>query len=163
MSTALKPADDSMLSVHHAQWAPMQADALQSVMQAERDCYEFPWSEGNFQDSIRSGYRCMTLRTDLGELIGYSVTMRGVDEAHLLNIAVAPAHQRCGWARVLLDDLVIASREHAQWVWLEVRQSNAHALRLYEQYGLRVVGHRKDYYPATHNRREDAVIMSLKL
>jgi [ribosomal protein S18]-alanine N-acetyltransferase len=163
MSAILKPQSDSMLSVHDAQWQPMFGHELQDVMLTERACYEFPWSEGNFQDSIRSGYRCMNLRSGKGELIGYSVTMRGVDEVHLLNITVAPAHQRCGWARVLLDDVVIASREQAQWIWLEVRQSNARAIHLYSRYGFRQVGLRKGYYPAAQSRREDAVIMSLKL
>jgi [ribosomal protein S18]-alanine N-acetyltransferase len=154
---------DSMMSIHDAQWRPMEPQALDDILLAERACYEFPWSEGNFQDSIRSGYRCMSLRMGLGDLIGYTVTMQGVDEVHLLNITVAPDQQRRGWACVLLDDLVMWAEDKAQWIWLEVRKSNERAIRIYERYGFRQVGLRKGYYPAAHSKREDAIIMSFKL
>jgi len=87
-----------------------------------------------------------------------------VDEVHLLNITVAPAYQRQGWARVMLDALATWSRgQGAQWLWLEVRQGNARAITVYENYGFRRVGVRKNYYPADQHQREDAVVMSLRL
>jgi len=97
-------------------------------------------------------------------LLGYFVAMLGVDEAHLLNITVAPAYQRQGWARVLLDALALWARGRgAQWLWLEVRASNLRAQQVYEAHGFRRVGERKRYYPAGHGQREDAVVMSLPL
>ena len=97
-------------------------------------------------------------------LLGYFVAMAGVDEVHLLNITVAPEFQGQGWGRLMLDALSLWSRgQSAQWLWLEVRASNARALQVYEAYGYRRVGDRKNYYPDHHNRREDAVVMSLKL
>ena len=73
-------------------------------------------------------------------------------------------HQGQGWARVMLDALTLWSRgQGAQWLWLEVRISNYRAQQIYERYGYRRVGQRKNYYPATHGKREDAVVMSLKL
>jgi ribosomal-protein-alanine N-acetyltransferase len=88
----------------------------------------------------------------------------GVDEVHLLNITVAPAWQGQGWGRVLLDALAVWARgQGAQWLWLEVRASNARAQRIYEHHGYRRVGERKGYYPAGFGRREDAIVMSLKL
>ena len=51
----------------------------------------------------------------------------------------------------------------AQWLWLEVRQSNVRALQVYERYGFKQVSIRKDYYPAGRQQREHAVVMSLKL
>jgi [ribosomal protein S18]-alanine N-acetyltransferase len=56
-----------------------------------------------------------------------------------------------------------ARGEGAQWLWLEVRESNVRAMRIYEHHGYRRVGERKGYYPARHGHREDAVVMSLKL
>jgi ribosomal-protein-alanine N-acetyltransferase len=97
-------------------------------------------------------------------VLGYFVAMMGVDEVRLLNITVAPAHQRQGWGRVMLDALAVWARGRgAQWLWLEVRVSNARAQRIYERHGYRRVGERRSYYPAGHGRREDAVVMSLKL
>jgi [ribosomal protein S18]-alanine N-acetyltransferase len=90
--------------------------------------------------------------------------MKGVDEVHLLNITVAPTHQRQGWGRIMLDALAVWARaESAQWLWLEVRASNERAQRIYEQHGYQRVGDRRHYYPAGRGRREDAVVMSLKL
>jgi [ribosomal protein S18]-alanine N-acetyltransferase len=100
-------------------------------------------------------------------LLGYFVAMKGVDETHLLNLTVAPAYQRQGWARVMLDALALWSRgQNAQWLWLEVRASNLQAKAVYLHYGFREVGLRKGYYPAGGsflNPREDAIVMSLKL
>ena len=88
------------------------------------------------------------------ELIGYFVAMRGFEEVHLLNITVAPAHQRQGWALVLLDALVLWSRaQGAQWLWLEVRASNTRAQQIYLKGGFARVGLRKAYYPAGHGLR----------
>ena len=90
--------------------------------------------------------------------------MRGFEEVHLLNITVAPAHQRQGWALVLLDALVLWSRaQGAQWLWLEVRASNTRAQQIYLKRGFARVGLRKAYYPAGHGLREDAVVMNLRL
>ena len=98
------------------------------------------------------------------DLIGYFVAMKGVDEVHLLNITVAPAFQRQGWAPLMLEALAGWSRgQDAQWLWLEVRASNLRALAIYERNGFRRVGMRKGYYPAQDNAREDAVVMSLRL
>ena len=103
-------------------------------------------------------------RADGRVLLGYVVAMPGVEEVHLLNITVAPAHQRQGWARCLLDALVLWSRgQRAQWLWLEVRQSNQGARRVYERYGFKQVGVRKAYYPAAPIGREDAIVMNLPL
>jgi ribosomal-protein-alanine N-acetyltransferase len=82
----------------------------------------------------------------------------------LLNITVAPDYQRQGWARVMLDALAVWARgDGAQWLWLEVRVGNPRAMHVYESQGYRRVGRRKAYYPAGNGKREDAIVMSLRL
>ena len=98
------------------------------------------------------------------ELLGYFVAMAVLDEVHLLNITVNPAFQRQGWARVLLDALALWARQKsAQWIWLEVRQSNERAREIYLKHGFAEVGLRKNYYPNPDGPRENAVLMSLNL
>jgi len=145
-----------------AGFEPMTEASLDEVVAIERAAYAHPWSRGNFSDSLKSGYQAQLLRA--GEtLIGYFVAMKGVDEVHLLNITVAPGSQGLGWGRVMLDALAIWSRaQDAQWLWLEVRTSNARAQQVYLRYGYRRVGERKNYYPA-EGGREDAIVMSFKL
>jgi ribosomal-protein-alanine N-acetyltransferase len=150
-----------------AQFEAMTPASFKAVVRIEQSAYPHPWSEGNFSDSLQAGYQAQLLTAGVlgeSELLGYFVAMKGVDEVHLLNITVAPAHQRMGWARVMLDALVLWSRgQGAQWLWLEVRNSNTRARTIYERYGFRHVGTRRDYYPDGDSKREDAVVMSLAL
>lgn len=156
---------------------PMTDADLDAVHEVEKLAYTHPWSRRHFADSLASGYPAVLLlgealpgetphprRTDGRVLLGYLVAMPGVDEVHLLNITVAPPQQRQGWARFMLDALALWSRgQRAQWLWLEVRASNAPARSLYQRYGFQQVGLRRAYYPAGQLQREDAVVMSLNL
>ena len=160
MSVVLKPAPSSAVEAH---LEPMTPERLPAVLAVEQSVYSHPWTRGNFNDTLAAGHQALCL---LGgdELIGYFVAMRGFEEVHLLNITVARAHQRQGWALVLLDALVLWSRaQGAQWLWLEVRASNTRAQQIYLKRGFARVGLRKAYYPAGHGLREDAVVMNLRL
>ena len=143
--------------------APMTNAHLDAVMAIEQTAYSHPWSRGNFRDSINPLFEAHCLWFE-EELLGYFLAMRGFEEMHLLNITVALARQGQGWGHMMLDALSLISRNvGAQTLWLEVRQSNARALQVYERYGFVRVGLRKDYYPAGRQQREHAVVMSLKL
>jgi ribosomal-protein-alanine N-acetyltransferase len=143
---------------------PMQADDLDRIMEAEARAYSFPWSRGNFLDSLRSGHVSELLATQDKVLLGYYVAMPGVDELHLLNITVVPDFQRCGLGRVLLDRLEWQARQRGlAAIWLEVRASNTRARYLYGARGFVEQGIRRGYYPAAGSRREDAVVMKLGL
>lgn len=145
-----------------AGFEPMTEARLDAVVAIERRAYGHPWTRGNFADSLRSGYQAQLLCAG-GTVLGYFVAMKGVDEVHLLNITVDPDHQGQGWGRVMLDALALWSRaQGAQWLWLEVRTSNRRAQEIYQRYGYRRVGERRNYYPAERGR-EDAIVMSYKL
>lgn len=141
----------------------MLAPWLDAVLRVEQEAYAHPWNHTNFMDALHSGYQAQMLVAD-GTLIGYFVAMKGVDEVHLLNITVAPEFQGQGCAKLMLEALTIWARSQAaQWLWLEVRVGNVRAQRVYEAHGYRMVGHRKQYYPAHNGHREDAIVMSLRL
>jgi ribosomal-protein-alanine N-acetyltransferase len=127
--------------------AMTEAD-LDAVVAVEQSAYSHAWTLGNFKDALKAGY----------------VAMQVIDEVHLLNITVAPPFQRQGWARCLMQSLSLWSQAHgATCLWLEVRESNAPALNLYQSFGFQQVGLRKDYYPAGRTTRESAVVMSMPL
>jgi len=142
--------------------ATMRAADIDAVMDVEARVYAFPWTRGNFIDSLAAGYAARLLLRPLDrELLGYCIAMAGVGEMHLLNITVVPAYQRQGHARFLLDDLVARCRSvEAARLWLEVRESNATARAVYRHFGFADEGVRRGYYPAADGR-EDAVVMSL--
>lgn len=147
-----------------AQLQAMTVTHLDAVMAIELDAYPFPWTRGNFIDSLASGYPARVLLGPDGRVLGYFVAMAGVDEMHLLNITVAPAVQGRGHARAMFDSLVALCRAAgALELWLEVRASNERARALYLHLGFRQVGKRRSYYPAPLGRREDAIVMSLKI
>lgn len=142
----------------------MAVSDLKAVLAIEAGAYSFPWSRGNFIDSLSAGYIAdLLLEADRQTLVGYFVAMPGVDELHLLNLTVGRDWQGRGHGHALLDAVLAAGRERAlATLWLEVRQSNARALALYRSRGFADVGLRRGYYPAAEGR-EDAVVMQLAL
>jgi [ribosomal protein S18]-alanine N-acetyltransferase len=144
--------------------APMTAASLDAVLQIEQRAYAFPWTRGNFIDSLAAAYAAQLLFNAQQQLLGYFVAMEGVDEMHLLNITVEPDFQGQGHASTLFQALRALSLDlGAHQLWLEVRQSNLHAQQVYRHYGFEPVGVRKAYYPAPLGQREDAVVMRLPL
>ena len=144
-------------------WRAMLPTDVDAVHTLDARAYPHPWSRANFADAIASGYVCVCLCAADGTLMGHVVVMRGVDEMHLLNITVAPEHQGRGLGAAMLRDVVAWSQaEGAEALWLEVRQSNERARRLYVRGGFEAVGQRKGYYPDGRGR-EDAVVMRLAL
>src|SRR5258706_14469165 len=74
----------------------MTTDDLDAIMAIENAIYPHPWTRGNFDDSLKSGYHCSAM-TIAGEIIGYGVVMIAAGEAHLLNLSIAAAWQRRGF------------------------------------------------------------------
>ncbi len=138
---------------------PMNLNDLDEVLKIEYRVYSFPWSRGNFADSMAAGYHCWTCRVD-GVLVGYLVFMMLVDDAHLLNIGVAEPWQGRGFgARLLRHAMTAARQSGALTLLLEVRPSNAAALALYRHFGFQQIGVRRAYYPAAKGR-EDALVLT---
>lgn len=143
---------------------PMRESDLAAIDAVEQTVYEHPWTLGNFQDSLASGYQCWVARDAAGSLLGYFLMMLAPDDAHLLNITVVPQFQGRGFGRLMLDKVCQIARQHgAAAILLEVRPSNPHALAVYHHVGFRQIGIRKNYYPAAKLQREDAIVMRLAL
>ena len=142
---------------------PLAMERLSAVLQVEEKAYAHPWSRANFLDVLHSSYQAQILMADT-TILGYFVAMKGVDEAHLLNITVNPTYQRQGWAQVMLDAITLWARgQDAQYLWLEVRVGNLRALQVYESHGYKRIAQRKNYYASAHGQREDALVMRLDL
>ncbi|MDQ1120282.1 MULTISPECIES: ribosomal protein S18-alanine N-acetyltransferase [Pseudoxanthomonas] len=141
---------------------PMREADLDAVMAIEQRAYPFPWTRGIFRDCLLAGYPAWLL-VEHGLTIGYGVISLAADEAHILNVCVAPERQGRGLGRQLLRALVQGARERrAERVFLEVRPSNPHAIALYHSEGFNEIGRRPRYYPA-RDGREDAIVMAIEL
>ncbi|UCF22138.1 MAG: ribosomal protein S18-alanine N-acetyltransferase [Ralstonia sp.] len=138
----------------------MTALDLVEVAAIEHAAFTFPWSRGNFEDSLKSGHLGIVLRDGGNAVAGYLILMPVVDEMHLLNVTVAPVWQRQGLGRWLLRAAVALTLAHGFGsLLLEVRPSNAGAIALYRRVGFAEIGRRKRYYPAENSTREDALVM----
>lgn len=145
---------------HHLR--PMTEADLPRIHRIELASYEYPWTLGNFADSLQAGYSMWVREAD-GEVIGYYAMMAAAGEAHLLNLTIAPMWRRHGLGRDLLEHcLARACDHHADSVFLEVRTSNTAAIGLYHHSGFIDLAVRRGYYPA-RGGREDALIMKKAL
>jgi ribosomal-protein-alanine N-acetyltransferase len=137
---------------------PLGHGDVDEMLAVERRVYPFPWTRGNFVDSIAAGYSVWGCRV-AGELIAYSVVMVAVDEAHLLNLSVDGKRQGMGFgARLLRYAMRSARQAGAMVLLLEVRPSNDKAIALYQHFGFQQIGVRRDYYAAAAGR-EDALVL----
>lgn len=143
-------------------FAPMTEYDLDAVMAAELASYEFPWTRGNFIDSLRAGHSAWVCRQN-GELLGYALFLLIPGEAELLNITVVPSCRRRGVASSLLAHICTVAREYgARRIFLEVRPSNLAGLGLYRRFQFVGIGRRCAYYPAAGGR-EDALVLARDL
>ena len=132
---------------------------LSAIEDIERVSYPTPWSRSMFAGELaKPSSICVgAFDSDDGSLVGYIIISRYVDAWHIMNIAVAPEHQRRGIATMLLDRLFELTADDGQRGYtLEVRVSNEGAIKLYERVGFRPRGVRRGYYT---DNREDALIM----
>lgn len=138
---------------------PMREADVDAITAIERRAHPFPWTRGNFVDSLKAGHSAWVFREG-GTLVGYGVLMMTVEEAELLDIAIVPEWQRGGRGSVLLERLFEVARSHgAIRMLLEVRPSNESGLALYRRFGFAEIGRRRAYY----HGKEDAIVMARDL
>lgn len=130
---------------------------LPAIEAIERRSYRTPWSRTMFSGEVsRPGSRCYGAFV-AGSLVAYLIVSRYTDAWHIMNVAVDEPFRRHGIARRLLETLIAETDDgEIRGYTLEVRVSNAGAIRLYESLGFRPSGIRRGYYT---DDREDALIM----
>jgi len=137
----------------------MRQDDLDTVMTIEALAYAYPWTRGNFADSLEAGYDAQVWEQEQ-QIYAYHLILHAPDVDHILNFCVARTYQRQGLGARLLDCLLLSLRDRgSDAVVLEVRPSNLAAIRLYERAGFARIGLRRGYYPAARGQREDAIVM----
>jgi [ribosomal protein S18]-alanine N-acetyltransferase len=140
---------------------PMTIVDVPEICSIENTIYDFPWTSGNFIDSLNSGYSGAVVRIadeidvtqQRSRVIAYSMMMQLPYEVHLLNLSVAKSFQAKGIGQV--------RAQASEAMLLEVRPSNMAAIKLYKSEGFSQLGIRKGYYPSLHHEREDALVFSL--
>ena len=138
----------------------MTVDDLQAVLEIERSSFTTPWSETSFFNEIKNPRSIAKVVRLGGRIAGYLCASRIIDEGHILTFAVHPEFRNRGIATALIRDILEQLEgEGCRFVFLEVRASNSDARKMYEKFGFRELGVRKNYYVTPV---EDGVVMVLK-
>ncbi|WP_392389964.1 MULTISPECIES: ribosomal protein S18-alanine N-acetyltransferase [Acinetobacter] len=135
----------------------MRDSDLESVAAIERLIQTHPWNKQQFQESLAS-YQC-TVYEQANQVVGFCILQPVLDEANLLLMAIHPSQQGKGLGYKLLDQSIQQLKNNPIQIFLEVRESNTAAIRLYEKTGFHQIDVRKNYYPNPDGSREHAVIM----
>ena len=132
------------------------------ILEIEREAISPPWSEGGILGEVYSDHSYFALACDGASthsaVLGFAILQRNLDEGELLQIAVGTEYRRSGIADELMTaTLLWAKSSGIRMIFLEVRESNAPAIMLYEKHGFKKAGLRRGYYI---DPKEDAVVMS---
>ena len=135
----------------------MNETHVPQVAALEALCFSDPWSEKSVASELTNPLSYWLVAVEGETVAGYVGSQTVIDETDMMNIAVHPDYRRQGIAEALVEDLVAALREKgSHCLTLEVRESNAPAIHLYEKMGFAQIGLRKNYY---RNPRENALIL----
>lgn len=135
-----------------------RADVAQ-VEAIEQEIFSVPWSEKSFIDACETKENVYIVCKDNGKVLGYCGMWTVLGEGNITNMAVAKEYRRQGIAKLLMSEMErISIKENGVDVFfLEVRQSNENAKKLYEKMGYKPIGTRKRFY---EKPVEDAIVMS---
>jgi ribosomal-protein-alanine N-acetyltransferase len=128
---------------------------LPEVIAIERRAFPSPWSLAMFVLELSKATSICVGALSNGELAGYLICSRYHTVWHLMNVAVDLDYRRLGVATRLIEHLLEEAGSDERYT-LEVRVSNAEAIKMYESFGFRSAGLRRSYY---HDNNEDALIM----
>ena len=135
----------------------MNEGHVSQVAALEKLCFSDPWSENSVASELENPLSLWLIAEENGMVCGYVGSQTVLDETDMMNIAVHPDCRRRGVASALIGELVNQLRERGSHVLrLEVRESNVHAISLYESMGFTQLGLRKNYY---RNPKEYALIL----
>lgn len=139
----------------------MTEDHVPQIAEIEKLCFSDPWSEKSVAFELSNRLSLWLVALDGDTVAGYVGSQSVLDEADMMNVAVHPDYRRQGIGRDLVLTLTEAlQKKGIRGLMLEVRQSNAPAIALYEKLGFQQVGLRPNYY---RNPKENALILRKEL
>ena len=130
---------------------------VKRVVNIETLVQSHPWTLKQFEESIEA-YQSTVIEHN-GEVVGFCILQPVLDEANLLLMAIDPKVQGKGLGFTLLEKSIEQLNNNPIQIFLEVRESNIPAIRLYEKSGFHQIDLRKNYYPKASGGKEHAIIM----
>ena len=131
---------------------------LDEVMEIEKESFSLPWSRDSYLGELKNNFANYMVCDYAGDIAAYGGIWVVFEEAHITNVAVAGKFRGQSIGCALMEELEnIARAKHAARIFLEVRPSNAAALKMYNKLDYIQTGSRKAYYT---DNGEDALIMT---
>lgn len=135
----------------------MNTADVASVVEIEKLVQSHPWTPKQFDEAV-TGYQSTVIEVR-GQVVGFCILQPVLDEANLLLMAIHPSQQGQGLGYRLLEESITMLKNNPVQIFLEVRESNTAAIRLYEKSDFHQIDLRKNYYPKPDGTREHAIIM----
>ncbi len=112
---------------------------IDDIVALEHDCFPDPWSATSFKSSLDNPF-CEVIVAETQEettiIVAYAVMLHMYEQGEIAKVAVAPAYHRQGIATEIVNWLIkIANHEDVETIFLDVRESNEAARKLYERVG----------------------------
>ena len=136
---------------------PMTQGDADAVAELELKCFAMPWSRADFFREVKNELAEYVVGELDKKIVAYAGAWVSFEQAEVMHVAVEPKLRGQGIGTLLFGELIKSVKARgAKSITLEVRPSNAAAIKLYENFGLKSVGRRKNYY---RDNDEDALIM----
>ena len=136
----------------------MTANDADAVAEIELKTFSMPWKREDFFRELNKNFAEYIVGEIDEKIVAYAGAWISFNEAEVMNVAVDENFRGLGIGKKLFAELIkICKIRGATAITLEVRASNTPAIKIYENFGLKSVGRRKNYYD---NPTEDALIMS---
>ena len=117
------------------------------------------WSVKTLQEELQSENKIYFVIKQEQEVVGFVGGLQLINEIDIMNIVIKKTHRNMGLASKLMEHMIKYAKESSfKKITLEVNEKNITAIKLYEKYGFKPVGKRKEYY-----KEDTAIIMHLSL
>lgn len=142
-------------------FVPVSAGRVEVLIKLEQAASQYPWTDSMLDGSLQGKAECCEIQLN-GALIGYWLVQRVLGEAELLNFVIFKPYQAQSFGSKALAKLKLdLQKQTIENLFLEVRESNLAARKLYEKTGFDVINRRPDYYhtDAEDGGKENALLM----
>ena len=135
----------------------MEASDCENIALIEHSSFSTPWTLSSFENELKNSNATYFVAELSGKIVGYIGVHNVLDEGEITTFAVDKEFRGMGYGKSLIEHLLMYEKSNnISKIFLEVRENNISARKLYEKTGFLVYGQRNDYYT---NPTENAVLM----
>lgn len=132
-------------------------DNVDEIISIEKECFDLLLPQNTFREAIKNKdyFRCLEIDK---KIVAYLLGTFNNYEGEIIEIAVLPNYRKNGYAQLLINSF-IEFLNGKEFLYLEVRENNINAIKLYKKIGFEQYNIRKHYY----RDGENAILFRKKL